>query len=123
MAGKSVATQADVMLIPGSTIPPGFASGSWAPDPSVVPNPSVQQYTKLTTGNQPVIYEAKGSFLFTGTLSGGGGGTTTEVVDLTASTTVLQKNETNVLRDGDSKTGPVGGNQVKIVSTRVLKSG
>lgn len=122
MPSKSVALTSDVQLIPGSTIPSGFASGSWAPDPSVVPNPSVQKYTKLTINSQGVIYEAKGYFLFTGTLSGGGGGTTTEIVELTAGTTKLQKNENNCLVDGDSKTGPIGGNQVKIVSTQKLKT-
>jgi hypothetical protein len=122
MPSKSVALEADVVCTPGSTVPSGFASGSWALNPAVTPNPSVQKYTKLTINSQGVIYEAKGSFLFTGTLSIGGAGTTPEVVELLAGTTKLQKNENKCLVNGDTITGSVGGNIVKIVSTRKLKT-
>lgn len=122
MPSQPVALTSDVQLTPGSTIPPGFSAGTWAIDPTVMPNPSVSKYTKLTVSSQGVIYQAVGSFKFTGTLSGGGAGTTTEVVTLTASTTKLQKNESNVLRNGDSATGSVGGNMVAIMSTQKLKS-
>jgi len=122
MPSKSVALAADAVLVPGTTIPSGFASGTWAPTPGVVPNPTVQKYTKLTVNGQGVIYQAKGYFLFTGVLSAGGPGTTTEDVELTASATKLQKNENYVLVDGDTKTGSIGGNIVKIISTQKLKT-
>jgi hypothetical protein len=102
MPSKSVATASDVSASPAS----GYSAGPIVAVP----------YMQLKTDGQQVIYQAACTFTQTSSPFA------TDVVTLNASTTVLQKNESNVLRDGDSITSALG-NQLSVSASHPLKSG
>jgi len=131
MSSKPAATKADAQKQKGSGMYPIAApadAGSWSPG-----DIEVQSYPKLKIGGQPVIYQAKCTFTFTGTKLVGTVTTNisgTDTITLNASdlgTTKLQNGENQVLRDGDSSDSTPGkslyGNVVYISSSRKLKSG
>ena len=103
MAGNSVAVTGEVVATPGTTPFTGANAGSWAAGPI-----SVQTYSKVTIGGQPVMHRASCTFSFTGTTSNGAPVSGSEVVTLTAGTTVLQKGQSGVLVQGNSATGTFG---------------
>jgi hypothetical protein len=123
MAGKSVATQADVQTPqPGTTPFTGAASGTWTAGPV-----TVVSYAKLTTGSQPIISSVSCTFAFSGLAANG----TTPVagfepVILSAAalgTTKLQGETQQVLRDGDQSNTSLYGNTISISSSEKLSSG
>ncbi len=132
MAGKSVATKADVKTTPSTQTPyppadPLPAGGAWTAGPV-----TVTSYAKLTIGGQPAISEAKCTFSFTGTQTIPGPPVVkkpvsgTDDVTLSAAalgTTKVQGGEQQVLRDGDqSNTSPYG-NVISISASEKLTSG
>ncbi len=116
--GKGVAVEGEVTATPGTTLFTGADSGTWTAPPSI----SYKSYTKLTISGRRVVYQAKGTFTFSGLSSSGATITGPETVTLTASTTLLQKGLSNVLVDGDSATG-IYGNELKVQSNGSLKTG
>lgn len=84
---------------------------------------TTESYSKLTIGGSPVIYQASCTFSFSGTTSSTPPVTVTgtDMVTLSPSTTKLQKNENNVLRDGDSITS-IYGNEISISASHKLRS-
>ncbi len=125
MAGKSVATQADVKTSGGTTpFPPADTTISWTAG-----TPICTSYPKLTVGGQPVLYEVQCTFIFSGTQSTPSGPVTvpgSETVTLSASalgTTKLQGQEQQVLRDGDQSTTSLYGNVISISASEKLSSG
>jgi len=117
MPGNSVAVTGEVVTTPGTTPFTGADPArpwSWRAGPI-----SLQTYSKLTVGGQPVIHEARCTFSFTGTASNGTPVPGSEVVTLTARATALQKGQSGVLVQGNSATGPFG-NKLAVQTARKL---
>lgn len=116
MTAKSVAVEDEVIATPGTAPFTGAESGTWTAGPV-----SYRSYGSLTVGGINVIYEASCTFNFSGASSSGAAVIGSETVTLTAGSTLLQKNESGVLVNGDSATGTYG-NELKVQSSGPLKT-
>jgi hypothetical protein len=120
MPAKSVAVEGDVSATAGTTPYTGADSGTWTAGPV-----SLTSYGNLKVKGKKVVWKATCTFSF----SGKAGNTTvtgSETVTLTATTKLLNKNQTKVLVDGDSKTGgdaaPKFDNKLSVSASGPLKS-
>jgi hypothetical protein len=116
-AGKSLATQADVIATPGTMPFTGAQSGTWTAGPTTVtPHPHIQ------VGGAPVISGAACVFSFAGVNSGGTAVTGQENVALQAGATKLRDGSATLLVNGDQATGAFG-NMLQVTSAHKLATG
>ncbi len=109
MAGKTVAVIGDVQAEPAKD-----PTGTWGPAPNTDPI-IYQAYNHLTVGKKAVIYSASCTFIFTPNQNIPP--KPPETVILSAGATVLQGGKNHVLVNGDSATGEVAGNQLRVISS------
>lgn len=114
--GKSVAVVGEVVATPGSIPFTRAESGIWTA--GVI---RYRNYDQLKVNHAKVIYEAECNFSFSGQSSSGATVTGQETVALAASTTILQKNVSNVLVNDDTQTCDFS-NKLKVQRTNFLKT-
>ena len=112
---KSVATEGDVTATAGTTMYSPATSGSWTAG-----SVTYTSYAKLNSGGAKVIHKAECTFSFSGS-TGNTAVTGQETVSLEAGSTLLQKEASKVLVDGDSKTDKYG-NKLQVSSSEKLKT-
>ena len=117
MAGKNVAVEGDVVATAGTSPFTGADKGTWTAGQI-----SYQSYAKLTVSGQKVIHEASCTYDFSGTTTDGNPILGKESVTLTASPTLLQKGQSQVLVNGDAAKDSKYGNKLEVQTSNVLKT-